>query len=89
MTRIFGEDDKLDIDYPVSWPYKVVGSSEERVREAIAGIVGALEHTVEPSNKSRTGKYVSLELVVTVADEGQRLGIGQALHEHVDVKFVL
>ena len=89
MTRIFGEDDKLDIDYPVSWSYKVVGGSEERVRAAITGVVGALEHTVAPSNKSRTGKYVSLELVVVVTHETERLGIGQALHEHVDVKFVL
>jgi hypothetical protein len=89
MAQVFDGDDKPDIDYPVSWSYKVVGSDEERVRVAIVGIVGALEHTLEPSNKSRTGKYVSLALVVVVSDEAQRLRIGQELHLHADVKFVL
>ncbi len=89
MTHVFGAHDRPDIDYPVSWPYKVVGSDEARLGGAIAHAVGALEHTVRHSNKSRTGKYISLELVVVVENEAQRLNIGQALYEHADVKFVL
>ena len=84
-----GTPDKPDIDYPVEWTYKVVGPDEERLRAAIAEAVGSAEHTIRPSRTSSSGKYVSLELVVTVTDEQQRLAIGQALHDHVDVKFVL
>jgi putative lipoic acid-binding regulatory protein len=87
--RVFGEHDRPDIGYPIEWTYKVVGSSEDRLRVAIASVVGPAEHTIRPSRTSRTGKYVSLELLVTVGGEAQRLAIGQALHEHVEVTFVL
>ncbi len=87
--RIFGEQDRPEIDYPCRWSYKVVGESEDRLRVAVGGVVGKTDHTLELSNTSRTGKYVSLALDVLVRDEEQRRGIGQALHEHEDVRLVL
>ena len=87
--RIFGERDRPEIEYPTDWTFKVVGPDEGRLRNAIGGVVGSMDHTLTLSRRSRGGKYVSLELVVTVGGEAQRLAIGQVLHEHEDVKFVL
>ena len=85
----FGPGDRPEIDYPGPWPFTIFGTSEELLRAAVAGIVGELEHTVAPSKKSRTGKFVSLNLEVIVIDEDQRLGIGKALSEHDHIGFVL
>jgi putative lipoic acid-binding regulatory protein len=89
MTSVFGDQDRPEIDYPVEWTYKVVGRDEERLRAAIVGAVGGAEHTIRSSNRSSAGKYLSLELVVRVESEERRLAIGNALHVHADVKFVL
>ena len=87
--RTFGEADRPEIEYPCRWAYKVVGESEDRLRAVIRKVVGDADHTLELSNTSRTGKYVSLALDVLVSDEEQRRGIGQRLHEHGDVRLVL
>ena len=87
--RTFGEADRPEIEYPCRWSYKVVGESEERLRAVIRKVVGDTDHTLKLSNTSRTGKYVSLALDVLVRDEVQRRGIGQTLHEHIDVRLVL
>jgi len=82
-------DGEPNIDYPVEWTYKVVGPDEDDVRAAIAEAVGSAEHSIRPSRRSRSGRFVSLELRVVVDGERQRLAIGQALHGHAAVKFVL
>ncbi len=87
--QTFGEHDRPQIDYPSTWPYTIFGTSEELMRAAVGEIVGALEHTLAPSKKSRTGKFVSMNVEVVVADEAQRLGLGKAFSEHADIGYVL
>ncbi len=83
------DDSELELTFPCTWCYKVFGPDERRMRAAIAAAVGELEHTVELSNRSRTGKYVSIEVAVTVPTNERRLGVFTALHEHEDVLYVL
>ena len=83
------DDSELELTFPCTWSYKVFGQDEHRMRVAIGAAVGELEHTVELSNRSRTGKYVSIEVDVTVQANEQRLAIFTALHEHDDVLYVL
>jgi len=78
-----------DIDYPCDWTYKVVGRSELVVRRAVSEVLGEEDHRLVPSRQSRTGKYVSLELAFVARDDEHRRGVAQALHEHVDVIYVL
>ncbi|NNM27699.1 MAG: DUF493 domain-containing protein, partial [Phycisphaerales bacterium] len=47
------------------------------------------EHDIHAGNTSRAGRYVSLELAVTVRDEDHRLRLFAELAAHDDVKFVL
>jgi uncharacterized protein len=79
----------LDLTYPCPWTYKVFGRDEDSLRTAIAPIVGELEHTIRFSNRSRSGKYVTLELEVTVPSDERRLGIYRELHEHEAVVYLL
>ena len=80
---------KLEIVYPCRWPYTVIGRDETLVRAAIAEIVITLEHTVDLSRTSRTGKYCSLLLVVTVDSETQRNTIFATLRGHRDITMVM
>lgn len=83
------DDHKLELDYPCRWDYTVIGRDEPKMRDAIAEIVGDSEHTLRPSNTSRTGKYTSLALQVVVADDQMRIEIFHALRGHDDVMMVL
>ena len=80
---------KPEIDYPCQWAYRVIGMSTDGVLGAVAQVLGGAEHSLRAANSSRGGKYVSFHLEVTVADEGHRVGIYDALSAHNDVKMVL
>ena len=63
---------KPEIVYPCRWEYKTIGADEDEMRAAIAEIVVYLDHSLSSSNTSRTGRYCSLLLAVTVRSESHR-----------------
>ena len=79
---------KVNIDYPCEWLYKVIGSDKESVHNAVACIIQDREFHINDSNTSKTGKYQSFNVKVVVNDEAYRNTIYQALKEHDDIKFV-
>ena len=85
--KTFGEDDKPEIDYPCEWTYKILGRAEEELRSAVEEIVQE-EYSLQHSNTSKNGNYLSLELVLTVRTEEERQRIGRQLHAHDAVLFV-
>ncbi|MFH2008538.1 MAG: DUF493 domain-containing protein [bacterium] len=80
---------KVELDYPCPWSYKIIGADESQLRALIAGLVGDRAHTASLSNRSRSGKYTSLTLSLTVTDEADRLALFESLSRHPAVKFVL
>jgi putative lipoic acid-binding regulatory protein len=82
-------DRRPEIDYPTTWSYQVIGSDEELLRRAVAEVLAGREHTLRLTNASRTGKYISLRLELTVVDEAERLAIFEALAAHAAVRIVL
>ena len=78
-----------EIDYPCTWPYQVIGTSEEAVRAAVADAVPNRVYSLTLKNTSRTGKYSSLLLEITVDSEAQRLTIFHRIAEHPDVRVVI
>ena len=80
---------KPKIDYPAPWTYRIVGLSEEAVRAHVAELMGELEHALVPSNASKTGKYLSFALSLTVVDEVYRLALYQDLMAHESIRMVL
>lgn len=78
-----------EVSYPCRWCYQIIGLDEMRLREAIALAAAGHEHAVTFSRSSRTGRYCSLHLELTVTDEAHRNGIFEALRDHRDVSMVL
>lgn len=77
------------IDYPCSWPYRIICSDEAALRSAISLIVGTAEHTLASVGGSPSGRYRRLELVVVVRDEAHRNQIFADLGSAPTVRFVL
>ena len=77
------------MEYPCRWIYKIIGSDDRAIKRAVEEIVKGRDYTVTPSNVSRTGRYRSLNLEMTVDEEGHRTGIYDKLQSHPAVKMVL
>ena len=86
MLRNF-EGQTPEIEYPAEWTFKVVGRSVEILEIAVSTHV-AREYELRASKTSRTGKYVSLELILTVTSDEDRRTLGQLLHDDERVLFV-
>ena len=78
-----------EIHYPCDWGFRIIGTHEKLIRQLVAEIAGDLEHTLEESNTSAAGNYVSLRLTVLVRDEEHRNEIHQRLTADESVKMVL
>ena len=78
-----------EIEYPCPWNFKVIGREEDRMRQAIAEIMGNSAYRLTFSNQSRHGKYCSLNLDMVVLDEPHRLDIFEALRHHRNIRIVL
>ena len=75
--------------YPCQWLYKVIGADREQLQQAITHIIQDSSCSITPSKSSKTGKYHSLNLEITVRNQEERDLIYRALKEHPHVKIVL
>ncbi len=89
MEIINDNKEKLKLEYPCTWCYKVIGEDKQSIQKAIKKIILEKPHTLRESNKSKNGKYVSINLELLVDNEDERLFIYNALKDHQHVKTVL
>ena len=82
-------DGRLQITYPCTWIYKIFGTDQTQMREAVAVIIPGEDYSLTPSNSSRTGKYHCMNLVIKVSDEEERKSIYDALQGHPAIILVL
>jgi len=89
--KIIGQDEsqKLELDYPCSWKYKIIGEERKKLEEAVHSVILERVHTLKHSNASKTGKYVSMNLDLIVQNEDERTFIYEALKAHQHIKMVL
>ncbi len=83
------EGKKLELEYPCNWCYKVIASERKALENAIKEVMNEREHALSDSNKSKTGKYVSMNLDMLVHNDDDRQFIYDALKKHQDIKMVL
>jgi len=83
------EGKKLELEYPCNWCYKVIASEKDALQNAVKDVINEREHTLTDSNKSKSGKYVSMNLDMLVHNEDDREFIYDALKKHQDIKMVL
>ena len=80
---------KAKLDYPCQWLYKVIGMDHEQLRQAIAEIISDSSCDITLSNSSSSGKYLCLNLEITVQNEKERNSIFSGLKKHPHIKMVL
>ncbi len=81
--------EKLELDYPCQWLYKIIGQEENALLSAIKEIFSDTEHTKKHSNTSSSGKYISYNVELTIHNEESRNFFYMALKEHPAIKMVM
>ena len=89
MEILNDSDKKVVIEYPCNWCYKVIASEREALEQAIRDVIDERAHKLTSSNKSKSGKYTSMNLDLLVHNEDDRTFIFEALKKHQDIKMVL
>jgi len=89
MEIINDNNKKVFLEYPCNWCYKLIASELSALEQAVLDVIDQREHTLSPSNKSKSGKYTSMNLDLLVHNEDDRTFIYEALKKHQDIKMVL
>ena len=89
MEIINDSKKKVEIRYPCNWCYKVIGSDKESIQNAVKEVLDEREHKLSDSNKSKGGKYTSMNLDMLVHNDDDRQTIYEELKKHKDLKMVL
>ena len=91
------QNDKPQISYPCQWGFKIIGTDEEAVREAVKACLagcfnrdsGDRPYQLEFSRASGKGKYVSLTLTLEVRHEQERNNLFRALTDRPEIRLVI
>ena len=89
MVIINEETQKLELAYPCTWCYKVVAYERAGIEIAAIEIFSEREYSLNPSNVSKGGKYISMNLELLVHNEDERTYFYETLKAHPHIKMVL
>ena len=81
--------EKLVLEYPCSWEYKLVVLEHIDIHFTVKEIISSREHKVKESKVSSKGKYKSYSLELLVHNEDDRKEIYKMLGDHSNIKMVL
>lgn len=82
-------DEELEVSYPTSWGYRVIGEDERKLRRAVQRALRKMDYRIREGHESRSGKYVSIHVQAVIWSDEQRRDRFWALANHDDVKFVI
>lgn len=80
---------KPDISYPCRWHYRLIGEDRDAMLLALSVWRNRPDALVTDGNQSSTGRYLSLNLELTVESEEERLAVYQSLTDHAAIRMVL
>lgn len=89
MEILNDRKEKLELEYPCNWCYKVIASERQALEQAIKDVIDEREHKLSHSKNSKSGKYVSMNLDLLVHNDDDRNFIYEALKKHQNIKMVL
>jgi len=81
--------EKLELNYPCNWKYKVIGKNESLIKNAVREILAEREYKMKISNTSKKGNFKSFNLELLVHNEDDRKTLYDILGKHSDIKMVL
>jgi len=85
----YKNSEKLQIEYPSEWSYKIIGNNLEKMIKLIEDTVEKMEYDLTPFNVSKKGNYYSLSLKVKVNSEKERDIVFKKLNEAEEIIYVL
>ena len=80
---------KLEITYPCEWIFKIIGTDEKLLCSAVDSIVKNRFCQISHSKKSKTEKYISLNVKLTLLSEEEKDSFYTEFSKHKDIKLVL
>jgi len=80
---------KLHLEYPCLWIYKVIGVDQDKMQSAVDEIIRDRSCRISLSRQSEKAKYISLNVELTVESESHRTALYEALKAHQAFKIVL
>lgn len=80
---------KLELNYPCSWEYKLIVLEDTNIKKAVKEVIFEREHKVKESKTSSKGKFKSYTLEMLVHNEDDRVEIFKLLGEHRDIKMII
>jgi putative lipoic acid-binding regulatory protein len=80
---------KLQLEYPCSWVYKIIGPDKDEMQSAVEEIIRNGKYKISHARSSETAKYHCLNVELTLESESQRTALYEALKAHRAVKMVL
>jgi len=83
------DEEKIKLKYPCAWIYKIIGVDQGAMESAIGEIIQDRVFIITVSRRSAKGKYLSLNVEVTVESESHRQIIYESLRSHPAIKIVL
>lgn len=89
MEILNDRTDKLELEYPCSWTYKLISLDKKALQKAVHDVISQREHKLAHSKNSKAGKYISMSLDLLVQNEDDRNFIYEALKAHQNIKMVL
>ncbi len=78
-----------DIRYPCVWLYKIIGTDRTAMQAVPAEELGDAPYSLSDSRTSGSGRYISMNLQVSVHSDAQRVDLYTRLAEHPAVTMVL
>lgn len=81
--------EKLNLDYPCNWIYKLVVLEHINIKTTVKEVILEREHKVSESKVSSKGKYKSYTLELLVHNEDDRKILYELLSKHSDIKMIV
>lgn len=84
-----GSKSRPRIDYPCRWQYKIIGESRTEIRRVVEHHVSERPLALTDSHVSSGGRYVSMNLEVSVGSDEERLALYRLLAAEPAIRVVL
>jgi putative lipoic acid-binding regulatory protein len=85
-----GKEQKVKIDYPTDWKYKLIALEKKHIQDVVKDALDDdKKHKLEISNKSKTGKFISMTLSLQVVSEEERIYLFKKFESSEHIKYVL
>lgn len=83
------KEKKLQLEYPCTWIYKIIGVDQDEMKSAVGEIIRDKVCLITFSRSSENAKYHCFNVEVTVESESHRQTIYDSLKTHRAIKIVL